>query len=274
MTDDRLLTLLVALCCIVAFGVSATTLSSSVSTKPGDVIHIKYADLPLGRSQVNALKHEIEGKPADATAPKASPGKGSAEAQQTTQASAPTAGPSSQSNPSSGQRTTQAQASSSGQGQGPSPSLLDRLLSLLRALFTLLLALLAILVPLALLYRYRDRLRALLDSIGADDTPSNAAGGATMEEFSAAYGVGPTNAVYRTWLGMVRHAGVPNPESMTPGDCANTAIDRGLDPAAVRTLTREFEAVRYGNAPVTAKRKARVRESRSRLDGDLSGGDR
>lgn len=54
------------------------------------------------------------------------------------------------------------------------------------------------------------------------------------------------NAVYRAWVEMTTLLNMPNPESKTPKDFAEEAIEFGLDEDAVSELTELFVEVRYG----------------------------
>jgi len=256
MNTDSRLTLLVAVCCIVALGVSATTLQASVSTKPNQVINVNSSSVPIGNSQLSQLKRQLHSS------------------------SKPTSHSSSHSSHAAAHRApaaAHAHAQSSGpRGAGGGsalsrPSLLDRLLALLRTLLYVAAPLLAA----ALAYRYRERILAFLDALRESEP---AIGSTNADRRNSApresYGVGPSNPVYRTWLEMTRLAGVDDPESRTPGECASVAIDDGLDPTAVRTLTREFEAVRYGEAAVTPNRLARVGELHDTLVGERGGASR
>ncbi|WP_235853494.1 DUF4129 domain-containing protein [Halosimplex salinum] len=62
------------------------------------------------------------------------------------------------------------------------------------------------------------------------------------------------NEVYRAWWEMTSMLDVPNPDSATPGEFADAAIEVGLGTDDVTELTRLFEEVRYG------KRDAESRE--------------
>ncbi|WP_436910849.1 DUF4129 domain-containing protein [Halosimplex marinum] len=62
------------------------------------------------------------------------------------------------------------------------------------------------------------------------------------------------NEVYRAWWEMTSMLDVPNPDSATPGEFAEAAVDVGLGEDDVAELTRLFEEVRYG------KRDAESRE--------------
>jgi len=54
------------------------------------------------------------------------------------------------------------------------------------------------------------------------------------------------NEVYRAWWEMTSMLDVPNPDSATPGEFAEAAVDVGLGEEDVGELTRLFEEVRYG----------------------------
>lgn len=58
------------------------------------------------------------------------------------------------------------------------------------------------------------------------------------------------NAVYDAWYRMTAYLSVENPDTSTPGEFAEAAVDAGLDRDDVEALTSLFEAVRYG--PETA----------------------
>jgi len=56
------------------------------------------------------------------------------------------------------------------------------------------------------------------------------------------------NAVYRAWDEMTAALEVTDPDTTTPREFADAAIDAGLAPSDVRALTGLFEVVRYGDA--------------------------
>jgi disulfide bond formation protein DsbB len=129
----------------------------------------------------------------------------------------------------------------------------------------LLLAVLLALALLALAYRYRDRLLALLVApLAVFGT-----GGATS---SAGRGrdpwanVDPSDRIDRAWYAMVRHLDVERPWAKTPDECRSAAVDAGLDPEAVRTLTRLFRQNRYASDGLSAARRERAMDSFERLD--------
>lgn len=74
---------------------------------------------------------------------------------------------------------------------------------------------------------------------------------------------------------MVRELDVERPWSLTPGECRRAAVEAGMDPEAVGTLTRAFREVRYGERPVTDERRERALRSADRIAGgvDRVGGD-
>jgi hypothetical protein len=57
------------------------------------------------------------------------------------------------------------------------------------------------------------------------------------------------NEVYRAWREMTDLLDVEEPETSTPGEFAEAAVDAGLGGEDVHELTRLFEDVRYGDAP-------------------------
>lgn len=54
------------------------------------------------------------------------------------------------------------------------------------------------------------------------------------------------NEIYRAWAEMARQVRPSDPETKTPAEFADAAIEAGMEPADVRELTRLFEQVRYG----------------------------
>lgn len=67
------------------------------------------------------------------------------------------------------------------------------------------------------------------------------------------------NAVYRAWAEMTNLLDLPNPETSTPMDFADAAVEFGLAEADVRELTELFNEVRYGHRSA-AEREARAVE--------------
>lgn len=66
------------------------------------------------------------------------------------------------------------------------------------------------------------------------------------------------NEIYRAWREMTTYLDVPNPESSTPTEFADAAIEIGMDRDDVTELTDLFAAVRYGTTAPTEDREARA----------------
>lgn len=281
---DSALAVVLAVFCIGAAGVSATTMRSTLSQEPDDVVDIDFSKLPIGEDQGATAKDALEGEGSQQAAAAKENSEGSSdqkpnsggqddqqsqssssarEGQEGNAGSSDRSGQSGQSSQSSGQSGQSAQeggqsgtSDNSGTQKGGQPGLIDRLLNLL--------PLLVLLVVLVLAYRYRHHLLALglaLASVfGSRETGSAATGPQWPSET-------PANEVHRAWLSMVDETGIDEPSRRTPAECAAAAIEAGLDPAAVRTLTETFEEVRYGGKPVTDERRERARRELDRLGG-------
>ncbi|GGL66687.1 DUF4129 domain-containing protein [Halocalculus aciditolerans] len=63
------------------------------------------------------------------------------------------------------------------------------------------------------------------------------------------------NDVYRAWQAMLAIAHPDDHRHKTPSELAHAAVDAGLPESAVRTVTRLFRTVRYGDAPPTPDRE-------------------
>lgn len=273
---DSAIALVLAVCCISAAGVAATTMQSTLSQEPDDVVDIDFSKLPVGEDEGETAKGALQSDSEE----KAQTGKDGTEGDVESSDSGEDGeqSQSSQANPEgemgkagsndqsgdSGSNEQRDGQSGGGDGEGSQyggeQGLLDRLLDLLMNLLPLLL----LLVLLALAYRYRHHLLALALALagvfGSRETASTAAGPAWPSET-------PDNDVHRAWLGMVTQTGIDEPHRRTPAECASAAIEAGLDPAAVRTVTETFEEVRYGGAPVTDERRERARRGLDRLGG-------
>ena len=68
-----------------------------------------------------------------------------------------------------------------------------------------------------------------------------------------------SNAVFRAWQEMTDTLDVENPETTTPAEFEDIAVEAGLDREDVATLTDLFREVRYGDAPATTEREERAR---------------
>lgn len=81
------------------------------------------------------------------------------------------------------------------------------------------------------------------------------------------------NEVYRAWAEMTEHLAVDGPESSTPAEFAEAAIDAGMAPDDVRELTALFEAVRYGTEEATEDREARAVAALRRIEAGYAEGE-
>lgn len=145
-------------------------------------------------------------------------------------------------------------------------SWVDRLVGLFRGLQSLLVVF--GLFAFALAYRRADDLRGLVRGALPKDESADDADG-PGEEWPAAE---PPNEVSRAWAEMIRRLDIESPRSKTATECATAAVEAGMDPEAVRTITRAFEAVRYGDGRVTDERVRRVRRALRNLDSERGGG--
>lgn len=75
-----------------------------------------------------------------------------------------------------------------------------------------------------------------------------------------------SNDVYRAWSEMVSQLYVEDPHTKTPQEFAEAAVEDGMNPEAVGTITTLFEQVLYGDEDVSAEQEARAREAMERLD--------
>lgn len=256
MNGHRYLILLLAFGCIIAVGTSATTLNSSLSTDPDDVIDIEYKYLPVGEDTGERLKQAGQ---ADASGQERAQTSGGGGDDQARNEQSDDAGGSQGSSGQDGADLSPGSGQSQTQGPGMGEAL-QSLLDLLRRLLVLLVAL----VALALAYRYRDRLLGLVlvvDEWFVDRSETRR--GSVTSPWPRTQ---PTNDVHRAWLAMVQRANPDRPRSRTPAECARAAIDAGLDSETVESLTTLFEEVRYGDRPVTDERCERAREGLRDLD--------
>lgn len=244
-----------ALGCMLAVGVSATTLDSSVATDPDDVIDLDYRYLPFGQDTAVRLQKAGEaGQDGREQGPTDKKGREPAAPDKRAETGEGTADASGEG------RIARDGGAGTGPGTGGVGTVSESFLDLLANLLPYLLAL----VGLALAYRYRDRLLALGMAVAgwvSARTSRDSADGVT-----AWPGEEPSNDVYRAWLTMVGRANPDTPRVRTPSECAKAALDAGIDSDTVETLTTLFEEVRYGNEPVTDERVRRARESLQRID--------
>ena len=234
MNLSKLFPLVVAVLCITAIGVSATTLDSSLSTDPDEEIDT-YEILPIGQDDAAELQQEMEGSE------DGSDGEDSSSQSQ--------------------QQSSTSREEEMGMSSSP-PSLLDRLLDFLLGVLRFLLAVGVILALGALGYRYRDRIaEAFWDRLQPTDDPADV----QYERTSWPDG-SPSNAVERAWVGLIQKVDPERPAVMTPTECAAEARRKGLDAAPVETITNAFERVEYGGVP-PSEEEDRVEDALQQLDG-------
>lgn len=82
------------------------------------------------------------------------------------------------------------------------------------------------------------------------------------------FDVDTSNDVYRAWSEMVSQLHVRDPHTKTPQEFAEAAVEDGLNPEAVGTITTLFEQVLYGDQGVSEEQEARAVEAMERLDSE------
>ena len=82
------------------------------------------------------------------------------------------------------------------------------------------------------------------------------------------------NEVYRAWREMTDHLDVDSPESSTPGEFADAAVDAGMTDDDVAELTTLFEEVRYGGRDPTEDREERAVAALRRIETAYAGDER
>lgn len=282
MTGETFVSVATALLCVLAITVAGASIESSVAGNPGDGIALAYDGLPVDEEHadevvegVTAVADEagvvveritvtseaegvvdeldaVAGELAlddDARPPVARPPSGVEDHRETDFTTEPSP-----------------EADESDDSNSWFENWFDRFGALFRELRSLLVAF--GLFAVALAYRRTDDLRTLvLDVLPAERTESDPDG--TEDAWPAAE---PSDEVSRAWAEMIRRLDVEEPRSKTAAECATAAVEAGMDPDAVRTITRTFEAVRYGDGRVTDERVRRVRRALRDLDRERGGG--
>lgn len=273
MNREHLTLAVVALACFSAVGTSATTLSSSVGTDPDEAVDPDYDALPVEREdavEAQRLIAEDRGD-GDAAVPTGTPaGRAGSAPEEGADGSTQGTVDADSGDPNVGAADRDATPTAAGADSGDSTasgsSFTDGLqgtLGLLgeaveSLLATLLWVLFAAAVA-ALAAHYRDVL-------GPDDRPATDGGPRHGRRVTVTEPASDENAVYAAWDALVRDLDLPDAESATAAECADRATEQGYDPAAVRDLRRAFEAVRYGDRPVTEARREAVQAACERLD--------
>lgn len=275
MNRDSYLSIVLAVCCISAAGIASTTLASSLSQDPDDVVDVDYSSIPIGEDDGESIKGAVENEQQSE-----STGGGDGDESSSSSSSEPDDGGGAAANQpdpsgdegSSGGETNEpggtsgvssGETGSAGSGVGEAPgalSLLQQLWNLLEQL----LPWLVLLVVLALAYRYRRHLLALALAVAAVVGDRTESRGGTDAPWPSEQ---PSNEVHRAWVSMVDRLDIDRPQTRTPSECASAAVEADMDPTAVRTLTDVFEEVRYGEKPVTDERRQRARDGLRGLGG-------
>lgn len=129
---------------------------------------------------------------------------------------------------------------------------------------------LAMILGLLLLGLYANRIHSETSpdetTVSLDDQHEQlrTAAGAAADELEA--DVSLENAVYRAWAEMTDALDIDRPETSTPTEFADAALEAGLHPDDVSELTALFEEVRYGTAEPTAEREDRARDALRRIE--------
>ena len=250
MDADRLFTVVVGVVLLAGIGMSATTLQSSIETTPDQAIDVDAASLPIGSDDIGRYEGHL-----DDSGSGTGPGGNSDDNQATGSAG------SGSEEPDSASGSDQSQADRRGAGQERASyldeqSLLEWLLSLLRALLAFLLRILPLLVLfglLALAVAARDRIATVLSRFVDEDDDGDGDTGPGLQP-------APTNDVAQAWYEMAALVDADLSETASPRQCATRAVDAGADQSAVERVTRAFEEVRYGHAAVTPERRQQARD--------------
>lgn len=284
MNRSRAVPLLIALLSISALGVAATTLETSMTTDPDDEINPDWDRLPISEGEAASVLEAIgdldeEGEEGDGDED-GEAGESGEESRDEVESRDVEGSEVEREGGADGEGAEAAAAGEAAEGTGTGdgsgeaggggvlgvdsatgpvpgePSLLDRLLALLWALLPFVVAL----ALGALAYRYRERLRSLLDP-----DPSAEARTDRASEADAWPGASPSNVVDEAWLAMIRRLDPRRPETTTADDCRSLAGERGVDAEAVETIATAFERVHYGGID-PSEEADRAREGLGRLD--------
>lgn len=260
MSSGRVLTATVAVLCVLAIGVSATTLESSVGTDPDEAIDIEWDRLPIGEGQAAEIQQEVqragsagssgEGRATEDTQLPQRTGSGdSTGAASDDPSSEPQSRAASAEGDGAGTAGTGSRASQGGTGSGGAVP--DRppwnLLWLLAGV-----ALLLVAATVGIWY-IRGEDASGGPPVRADDSPPWPPEGDLTE-------------VDRAWLAVVQRLDLDRPWTKTPAEVEAAAREAGMDPEGVEAVTAAFAEVHYAGAPVTEPRLERARMGLSRLE--------
>ncbi|ELZ30947.1 hypothetical protein C474_10811 [Halogeometricum pallidum JCM 14848] len=241
-------TALVVLSCIASVGVASTTLETSLSTNPDEVVDLDYNTVPISPDTAGDLKRAMTGQGSEAAVQRSANGDGDG------QSRVGAAEEEQRSADSNGQSNDQQSQSQSESQSDATREWLDVFMDFLETFLPLFAALAALLGVAVLLARYGDRLARRLG------------GDADRQEPTGARELEPQNAIERAWVSVLSRADVEDPWRRTPEECASAAVESGFDPEGVERLRRVFEEVRYGDREVTDERVRRMEDGLSRFD--------
>ncbi|WP_276272939.1 DUF4129 domain-containing protein [Haloarcula litorea] len=245
MNHHRAVSVVTALAVVAALPVAAAALGGTVSTDPADAVDLDFEELNLGEGQSREVAEAVQRIHDQYT--------GEGEPDETTDASGGGERDRSRSQDGRGQRQAQQSADGGQSAQGSDESSgLRRVPTEPGPDWLLVAAVLAGLVGAGVGYRYRGRLAGWLRS------PKE---GATTHRVAS-----PSNTVERAWAELLAEAGVDDPWTRTPRECAQRAVEAGYDPAVVTPLRRAFEDVRYGDAPPEGERQRIARAALQAVD--------
>ncbi|MFC6955397.1 DUF4129 domain-containing protein [Halorubellus litoreus] len=296
MNWESVATVAVCVACLFAVSTAATTMESTVTTNPDDVIDIDSSELPIGSESAVEVKSQVqsEGGPGDdgGGQQQSDGGQAAESGSGSGDSTARSAGESEQSSASGGdggegsggdasgdEQESASSGGASGSSSAPSVvrSLLDRLVDVLQWLLGVLGSLLpvaALVTAVALAVRYRDALRAairarladwgLVDSAASEDV----GGSATSVRTEPA----PETDVAAAWYEFVEALGLGDVRSAAPHECAERAREAGVDASVVEDVNEPFEEVQYGRAPETEERRRRARNGLERFRAQYDGG--
>lgn len=249
----NLTTVVLALACIFAFGAASTTLESTVSTKPAEVLDPNWDQLQIENEEAGEMKEQIE-----ANKNQGSGNENQQVSKRQDDGNQPSGGE---------QRRGDQSGDGSGDGSGApgdrTQSWLDKLLAFLAKLLILLpIALVAL--ALAAAYVYRER---LLEALASAERP----GGIGSQSRESWADLDPSDQVERAWYEMVSRMDVARPRTKTPAELQRAAADAGLDPDAAETVTRAFRATTYGARDLSTGERDAVRDALTDLSNARGG---
>jgi len=273
MNTERTLSAGLAVVAVLAVGLSAATLASSMSTDPGDAVDIDWGTLPLdddSETAIAALAQGVHdqysqggdgdrehGQDDDTDGDQGASGSSSAQrpgdVREGDVERRGDTGPQKQVQERE-QKQVQERDQRADSEKQASQSSTGGLVPGGWPLWPLVAVVLCLALVIAA-YRYRERLRRAL---GTGAEPATAAPLAPA----------PENDVERAWVELLERAGVPQSRTKTPRDCARLAVETGYDPSAVNRLRRTFEDVQYGSQSPTDEQARIARETLARLDGE------